>query len=63
MVEDRSDEFSVTGLGLIAVVDSVACPTNHLLLSPFVLETGTGRHREELVRGWCELMWGKGGFE
>lgn len=60
VVEDGSDELSVTDLGLIAVVDSVACPTNHLSVSPFLLETGTSHHREESVRGWCELNVGAG---
>lgn len=60
VVEDGWNELSVTDLGLIAIVDSVSCPTNHLLVSPFLLETGTSHHHEESVRGWCELNMGEG---
>lgn len=61
VVEDGWNELlSVTDLGLIVIADSVSCPTNHLLVSPFLLETGTSHHREESVRGWSELNMGKG---
>lgn len=47
VVEEGSDELSVTDLGLIAVVDSVDCPANHLFVNPFLLEIGTRNHTEE----------------
>lgn len=60
VVEEASDELSISDLGLIAVVDSIACPTNHLLVSPFLSEIETNHHQEESLRGWCELNVGGG---
>lgn len=54
MVGEGTDELSISDLGLITVVDSVACPTNHTFVSPFLSETGTNHHCEESARGWCE---------
>lgn len=55
VVEEGSDKLSVIDLGLIAIVNSVVCPANHIFVSPFLLEIGTRHHVEESVTRWCEL--------
>lgn len=63
VLKEGSDELPVTDLQLIAVEDSVACPANHLFVSPFLLEIGTRYHLKESVTGSVNLIWGRSGYE
>lgn len=54
----------VTDLARInCVVDSVACLTNHIFVSPLLLEIGTGHHLEKSVMDGVNLIWGRSGYE
>lgn len=64
VVEEGSDKLSVIDLGLIAILNSVVCPANHIFVSPFLLEIGTRHHVEESVTDGVNLgIWRRSGYE